>query len=95
MLSRREANLKLSDDLAVSVFTPVDKVHLIHANHDVLDAEKIRNEGVATGLLNDTFTRINKKDGEVAVDAPVTILRVYWMRPGVSAMMNLRFGVAK
>ena len=30
-----------------------------------------------------------------AVDAPVTMLRVYWMCPGVSAMMNLRCGVAK
>ena len=25
-----------------------------------------------------------------AVEAPVTMLRVYWMCPGVSAMMNLR-----
>ena len=30
-----------------------------------------------------------------AVDAPVTMLRVYWAWPGVSAMMNLRLGVAK
>ena len=30
-----------------------------------------------------------------AVDAPVTMLRVYWMWPGVSAMMNLRRFVAK
>ena len=30
-----------------------------------------------------------------AVDAPVTMLRVYCSCPGVSAMMNLRFGVAK
>ena len=30
-----------------------------------------------------------------AVEAPVTMLRVYCMCPGVSAMMNLRFGVAK
>ena len=30
-----------------------------------------------------------------AVEAPVTMLRVYWMCPGVSAMMNLRRGVAK
>ena len=30
-----------------------------------------------------------------AVDAPVTMLRVYWMWPGVSATMNLRRGVAK
>ena len=30
-----------------------------------------------------------------AVEAPVTMLRVYCTWPGVSAMMNLRFGVAK
>ena len=30
-----------------------------------------------------------------AVDAPVTMLRVYCTCPGVSAMMNLRLGVAK
>ena len=30
-----------------------------------------------------------------AVDAPVTMLRVYCVWPGVSAMMNLRLGVAK
>ena len=30
-----------------------------------------------------------------AVDAPVTMLRVYCSWPGVSAMMNLRFGVEK
>ena len=30
-----------------------------------------------------------------AVEAPVTMLRVYWTWPGVSAMMNLRRGVAK
>ena len=30
-----------------------------------------------------------------AVEAPVTMFRVYWMCPGVSAMMNFRAGVAK
>ncbi len=35
------------------------------------------------------------EDQLAAVEAPVTILRVYWMWPGVSAMMNLRLGVAK
>ena len=30
-----------------------------------------------------------------AVEAPVTMLRVYCTCPGVSAMMNLRLGVAK
>ena len=30
-----------------------------------------------------------------AFEAPVTMLRVYSVCPGVSAMMNLRLGVAK
>ena len=30
-----------------------------------------------------------------AVEAPVTMFRVYWTCPGVSAMMNFRRGVAK
>ncbi len=30
-----------------------------------------------------------------ALEAPVTMLRVYSVWPGVSAMMNLRLGVAK
>lgn len=29
------------------------------------------------------------------MDAPVTMFRVYWMCPGVSAMMNFRRGVEK
>ena len=37
-------------------------------------------------------TRMTAKS---AVDAPVTMFRVYWICPGVSAMMNLRLGVAK
>ena len=30
-----------------------------------------------------------------AVEAPVTMFRMYWMCPGVSAMMKRRLGVAK
>ena len=30
-----------------------------------------------------------------AIEFPVTMFRVYWMWPGVSAMMNFRTGVAK
>jgi hypothetical protein len=37
-------------------------------------------------------TRITARS---AVEAPVAMLRVYCSCPGVSAMMNFRFGVAK
>ncbi len=32
---------------------------------------------------------------KLVVEAPVTILRVYCICPGVSAIINFRFGVAK
>ena len=47
------------------------------------------------GLLDDALARVDEHDRRSAVEAPVTMLRVYWMCPGVSAMMNLRRGVAK
>ena len=37
----------------------------------------------------------SRRTATSAVEAPVTMFRVYWMWPGVSAMMNRRFGVAK
>ena len=43
-------------------------------------------------MVTGASTRISARS---AVEAPVTMFRVYWMCPGVSAMMNLRRGVAK
>ena len=43
---------------------------------------------MVTGASTSTIARS-------AVEAPVTMLRVYCTWPGVSAMMNLRLGVAK
>ena len=55
-----------------------------------------REEGVAPATARATPLRASTRtSARSAVDAPVTMLRVYWMWPGVSAMMNLRFGVAK
>jgi hypothetical protein len=42
-----------------------------------------------------TFETSTRMITASAVEAPVTMLRVYCSWPGVSAMMNLRFGVAK
>ncbi len=52
-------------------------------------------EGVPPGLLDQPLRASTSTIARSAVDAPVTMLRVYWMWPGVSAMMNLRRGVAK
>ena len=46
-------------------------------------------------LLDQAVARVDEDDRQRAVDAPVTMLRVYCTWPGVSAMMNLRRFVAK
>jgi hypothetical protein len=50
---------------------------------------------VTFGLLDDPMRASTSTMAMSAVEAPVTMLRVYWMCPGVSARMNLRLGVAK
>jgi hypothetical protein len=52
-------------------------------------------EGVAAALLDEAALGVDEDEREVGGRGPVTMLRVYWMWPGVSAMTNLRFGVAK
>ena len=52
-------------------------------------------ERVPPALLDQALAGVDQDSARSAVEAPVTMLRVYWMCPGVSAMMNLRLGVAK
>jgi hypothetical protein len=59
-------------------------------------AEQRRDESVAALVCSWIPLRASTRMmARFAVLAPVTMLRVYWICPGVSAMMNLRFGVAK
>jgi len=55
----------------------------------VRHADEVRQRRVAPRLGDDAMARVS------AVDAAVTMLRVYCAWPGASAMMNLRRGVAK
>ena len=50
---------------------------------------------VPLGLLEHAVAGVDEDDGDSAVEAPPTMLRVYCSWPGVSAMMNLRLGVLK
>ena len=58
---------------------------------DGLEAE--REQGITIDVAYRYFA--TKKRKFIIADAPVTMLRVYCTWPGVSAMMNFRFGVAK
>ena len=54
-----------------------------------------RDERVAARLLEHALARVDEDQREVGGRGAVTMLRVYCTWPGVSAMMNLRRGVAK
>ena len=73
----------------------VDQVHLVHREHHVRHPQQRGQERVPPRLLGEPLRASTSTIARSAVDAPVTMLRVYWMWPGVSAMMNLRRGVAK
>ena len=74
---------------------PPDEVHLVDADDELVDAQDAamqmwrRDCSHATRTLASTSTSARS-----AVDAPVAMLRVYWMCPGQSAMTNFRWGVA-
>ena len=84
-------------------FVKVEQVEFVDGDDDVGTARSFRIAlwrlvwGRRTGSLPEKSTRVasTKIMAASAVDAPVTILRVYCSCPGVSAMMNLRLGVAK
>ena len=86
---------ELGVDPLVDLLRVVDEVHLVDDQHQVRHLEQGGEEGMPTALLDQTpraSTRMSARSGR---RGPVTMLRVYWMCPGVSAMMNLRVGVAK
>ena len=61
----------------------VDQVHLVDGDDEVRDAEQRGDEGVAAGLLD--ARPCGRRRGSIArsaVEAPVTMLRVYWTWPG-------------
>lgn len=59
------------------------------------DPQQRGQKRVPAGLLLQPVALSTNTIANCAVEVPVTMLRVYWMCPGVSAMMNLRLGVAK
>ena len=51
--------------------------------------------GMALGLLEHSLACVDQTIDSSAVEAPVTMLRVYCLCPGTSAMMKRRRSVAK
>jgi hypothetical protein len=87
------AELRL--DLAEHGLVPAHEVHLVDSEHEVRDAQERRDERVTTALLDEAVPRVDEDDREVrGRGAGHHVARVLDV-PGVSAMMNLRRGVAK
>ena len=86
---------ELVADAVIHLLGVVDQIHLVDRQHQVRHAQQAREEGVAPVCSTMPLRASTRMMARSAVEAPVTMLRVYWMWPGVSAMMNLRFGVAK
>ena len=84
---------ELVPDAFEDLLVVVDEVHLVDAQHEVRDAEQRREERVPPRLLDDAVAARRRGSARGRQSTrPVTMLRVYWMWPGVSAMMNLRVG---
>ena len=52
-------------DLVETVLAPIDEIHLVHANNDVLDLQQASDERVAAGLLNHTVACIDQNNRQV------------------------------
>src|SRR5690606_6883113 len=55
----------LGDDLVEARLGEINEVHLVDRDDDVRDAQEGGDEGVAAGLLDDAFPRVDEDDGEV------------------------------
>ncbi len=91
---RRELR-ELRADLLEDLLRPVDEVHLVDAQHDVRHLQQRGEEGVPPALLDEPLRASTSTSARSAVEAPVTMFRVYWMCPGVSAMMKFLLAVEK
>ena len=86
---------ELRDDLVEALLRVVDEVHLVDGDDEVGDAEQRADERVARDCSSTPLRASSRITARSAVEAPVTMLRVYCWWPGQSAMMKRRCGVAK
>ena len=86
---------ELVGDAVEDVLVEVDEVHLVDAEDEVAHLEQRRDHRVAPGLLEASLARVEQDHREVrGRRTGHHVARVLHV-PGVSAMMNLRRGVAK
>jgi hypothetical protein len=72
-----------------------DQVHLVHRQHDVADADQVREIGVAPRLGQHALARVDQDHREVGGRGAGHHVAGILLVAGVSATMNLRFSVEK
>ena len=86
---------ELVDELGEPVGRVVDEVHLVDGDDEVGDPRRAEMNAWRLDCSTVPLRASSRTIARSAVDAPVTMLRVYCWWPGQSAMMNRRRGVAK
>ena len=56
---------EVGNDLIEDLLGVIDEIHFVDGDDEVLDAEKVGDEGVALGLLDHAFACVDENDGEV------------------------------
>ena len=64
-LHERDPVGHLLEDLVEHALLVVDEVHLVHAHHEMRDAQQRGDVGVAAGLLGDPLASVDEHDREV------------------------------
>ena len=77
-----DAELRL--DGAEALLRPVDQIHLVDGEHDLLDADEVADGGVAAGLALGAMARIDQQDRHIGVRrAGRHVARILLMARGI------------
>ena len=83
------------DDRVKRRAVEIDQIHLVHREHEAADSDQFGEVAMSASWVSTPLRASTSSKARSAVEAPVTMLRVYCSCPGVSATMNLRFSLEK
>ena len=65
VVEARSEGMEILHDAVENRFVVVDEIHLVHRDREVADFEEVGHEGMALGLFDNPFARVDEDDGEV------------------------------
>ena len=91
----REKGIVVGVDLVKACLAERDQIHLVDRQHDMPDAQEIRDPAVTAGLGQDTLPRIDQDDRQIRGRGACRHIARILLMAGVSATMNFLFAVEK